>query len=357
MRYFIKRPGKTRRTFAVVCYELQTRQKKAYLKLPSQLAAVVEDVNTKFLNKTYDEPTAHTLLREAIALELRRAGTAVRAIRDQRLSEANQKLLTSYWRDEYLGRELADNGKAMRYKLEQALRAIEPLSLSLASRSELASKLASSVKDVSRRRAVSDRLNQLLKYAKRDFRLTKPKPAYEQVDYVTEQQLASLVGHFDDSILVSLAWTLFGTGLRLSEALALRPADFRRGELVVDKQLPLSGELKRPKAGKTGTVAVLPQAVKALEAWLAVNDKASYRYKLYDALELACSKAKLGKRIGPHDLRHSHAIYLLERGASLTEVSLQLRNTVSVCQRYYTGFEHTPGTMDRLRRLLGGSHA
>src|SRR5690606_37471806 len=156
--------------------------------------------------------------------------------------------------------------------------------------------------------------------------------------------------------LVDFAWTLFGTGMRLSEAIAAQTSDLNKSMLMVDKQMDKNGKVKSPKRDRVGRVIVLDQTLEHVKRWLALptEERHGLRYNLYTALERACFELNLGKRIGPHDLRHSHAIYLLERGASLTEVALQLRNTVQVCQRYYTGFEHTPGTLDRLHRLVQG---
>lgn len=52
------------------------------------------------------------------------------------------------------------------------------------------------------------------------------------------------------------------------------------------------------------------------------------------------------------DLRHCCAIYLLQTGATMTEVAQQLGNSPDVCYRYYAGFELKKESVDRLQRLV-----
>src|SRR5690606_2369405 len=139
-------------------------------------------------------------------------------------------------------------------KLEKALRLIEPLSIYTATKSELAGKLKETCKDNSEIRRTCSALNQLLKYLRRDFRLNKPKPDPVRIEYVTEAELKTLTLKFTDQRLVDFAWALFGTGMRLSEAIAAEPADLNESGLMVDKQMDKTGKIKSPKRERVGRV-------------------------------------------------------------------------------------------------------
>lgn len=150
--------------------------------------------------------------------------------------------------------------------------------------------------------------------------------------------------------------TLFATGLRFSEALALTKDDLiDKTTLNVDKQITPKGEIKLPKRDKVGKVVILPFGIDAVKRFIDIKNKEKFRFNFYNTIIEAGRKAFPDEKIkwvGPHDLRHSHAIYLLSKGANLTQVALNLRNRIDVCQMYYTGFEHSDATLDGLKRLV-----
>lgn len=343
IRYFIKRPGGLRKTFAIVAYRRDGRLKQ-YLELPSQLKTEVTSINQRYLTKTLTEGQCESLLSDLI-----RPSSALRAA----LTGINQEIFERFWEDVYSIRYLEDP-EAPKYGFLKALRLLGDLSIQTASAAEMQQRLrASGARSVIIRKATGH-INQILKYLKRDIKLNKPKIGVRQVDYLTLEEFQQVLPHIPEEPIRDLAMTLFATGMRLSEALAATPADFKGNEILIMKQLVKGNKLKLPKAEKTGRSLVLPFGVAALERWLKTGDKGQYRYTLYDRLASACRKANV-KPIGPHDLRHSHAIYLLSQGANLTQVALQLRNRIEVCQAYYTGFAHSEGTLNALKRVLGTS--
>lgn len=336
IRYFIKKPGKSRRSFALVGYRLEGR-KKIYESLKPALRAELVRINSQPLT---DEQKY--LLIKAI---VKREGPRERAS----LSRLNEELFDVFWKEVYEIRYLEDP-ESPRYGFLKALRAIEPLSIQSAGVAELQIQLKKSLKSNNEIRVATGYLNQILKYLKRDIKINKPKSETRPVDYLTFMEFEQVLLHLDGDMR-DLAMVLFATGLRLSEAFALRAEDFRNGEICVTKQQPRDNKIKLPKAHKTGWSLVLPFGIDALMRWLTVPNKTKYRYMFYGRLIKACELAKV-RPVGPHDLRHSHAIYLLEQGVGLMHIALQLRNHISVCQKHYTGFAHTAGTLDALRAAL-----
>lgn len=355
IRYFLKKPGKGRASFELVAYTPIDRRKKIYLKLSPELKTQVQKVNEQFLAQTITQAEANVLLSDLIQEQYRRAGVRDVVVKNAVLSEANQKVFNKFWNESYAKRDLADHASA-KYDFLKALRLIEPLSVLSASADKLLETVKkNAARDSEARRAI-DRLNQMLRFLGRSERIQKPKDrTVRTIRHLTQPELDKVLKLVDDQAIRDLIAALFCTGLRLSEAMALTPADFYKGTLNVDKQLTRHGELKRPKREKVGRVFVIPSGIDAVKRWVNVSNKDDYREELRVQLAQACRKAfpkDKTKWVSPHDLRHSHAIYLLGKGASLTHVALNLRNRIEVCQRYYTGFAHSGDTIDVLKALF-----
>lgn len=141
----------------------------------------------------------------------------------------------------------------------------------------------------------------------------------------------------------ALIATIYGAGLRVSEALALRPKDVDLAALAVTVQ---SG-----KGGRRRVAALLPDAVDAVDRWLdrraqmglgaqhplfcTISRGASGphatapgrplgREYVARRLKQLARKAGLVKRIHPHGLRHSHADLLRRRAFDVEEIRKQL---------------------------------
>ena len=145
-----------------------------------------------------------------------------------------------------------------------------------------------------------------------------------------------------NAALITLLWR---TGLRISEALALREKD-----LDLDAQTLVvqhgKGDKRRVIGVDAGTVAVL-------ERWIAVRRKrklprssvifctlqgdqidSSYVRHLLPRL---ARKAGIEKRTHAHALRHRHAVDLVQEGAPLTTVQALLgHSSAATTSRYLT---------------------
>lgn len=130
----------------------------------------------------------------------------------------------------------------------------------------------------------------------------------------------------------ALLVTMLRGGLRVSEALALKPSDvdMETGELTV-----LSG-----KGKKRRVVGLQPGALAIIAAWIERRKalKINGRRKLFctltggsiyssyvrTLLKRLAVKAKIDKRVHPHALRHHYASMLVKERVSLPEVQQAL---------------------------------
>lgn len=139
-----------------------------------------------------------------------------------------------------------------------------------------------------------------------------------------------------------LAEFLYGSGLRVSEALAL-DADTLRAE---DAAVRVLG-----KGGKERLAPLTDTAREALARWLplrsmlaSAKERALFvgvrggrlnRREAQRIIEELCRRAGLPQAVSPHGLRHSFATHLLEAGADLRSVQeLMGHSRLSTTQRY-----------------------
>ncbi len=172
----------------------------------------------------------------------------------------------------------------------------------------------------------------------------------------TDGLTADELFHLRDMALLEL---LYGSGLRISEALGLDVGDLR----------PSTGHvLVTGKGGKDRVVPLSDTSMKVLSRWLAVREnvppvhgeravflgrrgKRLDRRQAARILDAHAEQAGIQQHISPHDLRHSFATHLLEGGADLRAVQELLGHSrISTTQRY------THLNLDALTRVYDESH-
>jgi len=169
--------------------------------------------------------------------------------------------------------------------------------------------------------------------------LVRPKLPKKLPDVVDEEDLPLLRKHLErrpwrEQLLFEL---LYGSGLRISEALNLPPKAWKRtkdGARV----------LLKGKGNKERLVPLPPQTAELLERegrtigkeglWGAKASPQRLRTWVKD-WALATPLSEQGQRLHPHKLRHSIATHLLRRGAQLPEIQKLLGHSrLTTTERY-----------------------
>jgi integrase/recombinase XerD len=133
--------------------------------------------------------------------------------------------------------------------------------------------------------------------------------------------------------------TCYAAGLRISEALALKPPAIDSKRMVL--------RVEQGKGQKDRYVMLSPQLLAILrdwwrlerpQHWLFPGDKPG-QYISKDAVEQACQKARrlchIPKPITPHSLRHAFAVHLLEQGTDVRIIQLLLgHRSMATTARY-----------------------
>lgn len=157
---------------------------------------------------------------------------------------------------------------------------------------------------------------------------------------------------------LALAELLYGSGLRISEALDLDVDDVRSGQEYVRVMGKGSRERLAP---------LTDSCREALNAWLAIrhsfaldDEKALFvgakgkrlnRREGHRIITALCAKAGLANTISPHGLRHSFATHLLTAGADLRSVQELLGH-----KRLATTQKYTHLSLENLVLIYDSSH-
>lgn len=157
-----------------------------------------------------------------------------------------------------------------------------------------------------------------------------------EMEIWTVQEFNTFLSCVDKRIYQIFFRTLFWTGMRKGEAIALQKSDYSDGWINIHAtQEARSDGLKPTKTKRSRRIRVDAQLAKDLQI-LADRDGA---YLFGDDTPLAPSpiqreftkavEASGVKKIRIHDLRHSHASWLLNNGANILAVSKRLGHTDS----------------------------
>jgi integrase/recombinase XerD len=133
--------------------------------------------------------------------------------------------------------------------------------------------------------------------------------------------------------------TCYAAGLRISEAVRLRPNDVDSQRMVV--------RVEQGKGQKDRYVMLSPKLLETLRSyWRAMRPK-EWLFQgdvpgqpiTRSAVELACQKARrisgISKPVSPHSMRHAFAVHLLESGTDVRTIQLLLgHRSLATTARY-----------------------
>jgi site-specific recombinase XerD len=133
--------------------------------------------------------------------------------------------------------------------------------------------------------------------------------------------------------------TCYAAGLRISEALRLRPTDIDSKRMVI--------RVEQGKGHKDRYVMLSTRLLQILRDWWRVEkprlwlfpSSVSGRHLTRSAVEKVCRKihrrSGIEKPITPHSLRHAFAVHLLERGTDVRTIQLLLgHRSLATTTRY-----------------------
>lgn len=141
--------------------------------------------------------------------------------------------------------------------------------------------------------------------------------------YLESEEIEALMDTMTDGYNIkrnqTIVWTLYTTGLRVSELINLNKEDIVKKGNIVSK-FTVNG-----KGNKERVIYLKDSTRKCLKKHLGMKinttgplfthgkDKRLSRTAIWKTVNMAANKAGLGNKIGPHNLRHSYAVHLLKK--------------------------------------------
>jgi integrase len=308
-------------------------------------------------------------LRRQLYLQLEREKGAAS------FSRYNRKIIRRFFDDRVEPKDLKDK-RSVWNELNRTIEILGNRSLRSISKNEL--QLLVNKQPANRQRKIVMRLQALLKFVGRyDLELFKKRHEDRELRYLTETEFGQLIASIPSDVaakypLLGTKFLLaYGTGCRDSEIHGFQPTDLRskneahaiflQRQRVRKQGADPSGELVRlPKNRKKRWVVPLSeQTIAAFRQWTSASDiqKDAIRDCTSRILKTLCQKLFPEARShgGIHMLRASHAILLLNRGLSLSQVAKQLGDSIVVVERYYSSFALTEDELKMVQtRLQGG---
>lgn len=181
---------------------------------------------------------------------------------------------------------------------------------------------------------VNRRLSAILAFAVKYYglgsnpmKVTGTQGHYEKrVDYWTKEEFDAFCAALTNEIDKALFLTLYYTGMRIGEALALTRSDFdyARSTLTISKTKS-SGEITSPKTKSGNRTINIPDKVRdAIKELLDGHEAKEIFPTSYSSLQYRHESAikKAGIRFLPmHTLRHAHVSSLITMGVPITAIS------------------------------------
>lgn len=145
---------------------------------------------------------------------------------------------------------------------------------------------------------------------------------------LSHQEIARLFEVTDNIKHRTLLMTLYATGLRISEALALQIGDIDSQRMMI--------RVREGKAGRDRYVPICPSLLEQLRAYWRYARPAKWLFPGRNGLDplsstsavricrKAARKAGLSKMVTPHTFRHSFATHHLEAGTNLRTIQMWL---------------------------------
>lgn len=182
----------------------------------------------------------------------------------------------------------------------------------------------------------------------RKVKAPKKRAKKAEMQFWTREEFEQFISVVDDPTYKCLFYTLFFTGRRIGEVVALAPSDVTSTSIRFNKTYTNKTRdgkrfnITTTKADKAGSTPICPTLKKALSHY-SPEDNASFFFGGSDPIPMQTIRHRFAKYtelsgvkpIRIHDLRHSFASMLIHEGANLMVVADLIGDTVEQVMKTY----------------------
>jgi integrase len=353
IRFTIRKPSKTRKTFKLVKDEIKADGTRSQTVIKDER---LDKLNNNFKNDLIDINFALSQVEEIRKDYYEKHSTGQSDKLE--INKSNMRFFHQFFEEEYRDRPVKSiTEKSAHNEIKQAIMCLGEVSLLTGKKKDFLREIEKNAKHkaIETRRRYRLRLNQVLEWMnRRDVKLPKGKPEYKKIVHIDESQIKLLEAELESQFDKDALYILFYMGLREGELFAMNENYYQKtlNKYFVQNQLDREGIIDSPKAQKTRSVIVFKQTEEALERWFDYTDE--YKFKSRETLSRRIKSASRRafenkeNHVSNHALRHSFAIHCLKLGMSLTDVAFLLGNSLKVAQQHYTGFTLQDSQLDIL---------
>ncbi len=174
----------------------------------------------------------------------------------------------------------------------------------------------------------------------RFYAIERPRKEYKLPKVLSKEEILSIIDHTNNIKHRCIVSLLYSAGLRRSELLNLTIKDIDSKRMVI--------KIKQAKGNKDRYSVLNKKVLEDLrnyyksynpKVYLFEGQVTGKKYSSSSVLKIvrqAAEKAKIGKRVSPHMLRHSFATHLLESGVDLRYIQLLLGHNSTKTTEIYT---------------------
>lgn len=171
-------------------------------------------------------------------------------------------------------------------------------------------------------------------------KITRPRPQHRLPNVLSKEEVKWILNSLKNEkhrVMLSL---IYACGLRRSELLQLMPADIERSRNLL--------RIKQSKGYRDRIVPISDRTIGMVDTYISRYKPERYIFEgqnsgepysatsLEKVLKNGCSKARIGRPVTLHWLRHSYATHLLESGTDLRYIQELLGHKSSKTTEIYT---------------------
>jgi integrase len=302
---------------------------------------ILDSINSLLVTKSVSIPDAEKLVTQ----ERDRLYDAIKE--RETLPLINIQLLDDYWKHAYANKDIVDKNTAW-HRLLRPITALGALQLPTATAAEIQQAIRDNITNVSSQRDGIAAIRQILTFIGRhDVKLSKPKKSRDDLEYVPLEDFSAIAANLPPEIAM-VAWVALATGCRLGEVFALKSINAKYQAVYVDKQMDDQLVERQTKNRRPRWAPILSEGREFVETWIIEPSKSKNRLLEWGKLMRKAS----GGSINFHSLRHSYAIALLNKGATMEQTARALGDSITTCQEYYAGFVLTSSELEAMKKLL-----